>query len=96
MEKTRGQKSCATVPLITLYRRKIRKLAFMHLPQSQNKNVNNMCIVGNPVHMISEQGGVKSQPELMVCLVDRLFPNHLTGICLRTDSPPLLPGWWHI
>ncbi len=31
----------------------------MHLPQSQNKNINNMCIVGNPVHIISEQGDVK-------------------------------------
>jgi hypothetical protein len=24
----------------------------MHLPQSQNKNGNDMCIVGNPVRMI--------------------------------------------
>jgi hypothetical protein len=38
---------------------KLKKISFIHLPQSQNKNINNMCIVGNPVRMISEQGGVK-------------------------------------
>jgi hypothetical protein len=43
------------------------KLSFMHLPQSKNNNVNNMCIVVNPVHMNSEQGGVKSQPGANMC-----------------------------
>jgi hypothetical protein len=65
----------------------------MPLPQSQNKNVNNMCIIGNPVRMISEQGGVKSQPELTVCHVDRLFPHHVTSACVRT-SPPLPYFTW--
>jgi hypothetical protein len=30
------------------------KNGFISLPQSQNKNINNMCIVGNPVRMICE------------------------------------------
>ncbi len=60
-------------------------LEFMCLPQSQNKNVNNMCIVGDPVRMISEQGVVKFWPELIVCRVDRLSPYHVTGSCVRTD-----------
>jgi hypothetical protein len=47
-----------------------------------------MCIVGNPVRMISEQGGVKSQPELTVCHVDHLFPHHVTSACVRTSPPP--------
>jgi hypothetical protein len=65
----------------------------MSLPQLQNKNVNNMCIVGNPVLMVSEQGGVKSWPELIMCCVDHLFPNHVTGAHVRPPPPCLLPGW---
>ncbi len=77
-----------------VYRRKIIKLSFMHFPQSQNKNVNNVCIVGNPGRMISEQGAVKSWPELNVCRVDRLFPYHVTSAFVRLTPPPrLLPGW---
>jgi hypothetical protein len=31
------------------------KTGFMHLPQSKNKNVNNVCMLsGNPAHMNSE------------------------------------------
>jgi hypothetical protein len=51
----------------------------MLLPQSKNKNVNNMCIVGNSVHMINEQGRVESLPQPIVCRVDRLFPYHVTN-----------------
>ncbi len=35
-----------------------KKIGFMRLPQSQNDNVNSMCIVENPVCMNREQGGV--------------------------------------
>jgi hypothetical protein len=40
----------------------------MLLPQSKNKNVNNMCIVGNSVRMINEQGCVESllQPIVLI------------------------------
>jgi hypothetical protein len=69
---------------IVLYHQKIKNLGFLHFPQSQNKNVNNICIVGIPVCMISKQGGVKSWPNLIVCHVDRLFPYHMTGTCERT------------
>ncbi len=40
-----------------------------------------MCIVGNLVHMISEQGGVKSCPGPTECLI----PYHVTGACVITD-----------
>ncbi len=59
----------------------------MHHPQSQNKNVNNMSIVGNHVHIISEKGGVKSRPKMIMCRVDCRFPDHMTGTCVRTDTP---------
>ncbi len=57
------------------------KFVFMRLPQSQNNNVNSMCIVGNPVYMISKQEGIKSQPKLFMCHVDRLFLYHVTKNC---------------
>ncbi len=60
----------------------------MHLPQSQNKNINNMCIVGNPVHIISEQGDVKRckkpYPEPIMDHVGSLFPYHVTAAYVRT------------
>jgi hypothetical protein len=31
-----------------------KKLRLAGLPQSRNKNLSNMCIVGNPVRMISK------------------------------------------
>ncbi len=65
----------------------------MHLPQSQNKDVNNICSVENPVHMNSVQGGVKSGHEPTMCHVDCLFPYHMTSACVRTD-PPLSPFIW--
>jgi hypothetical protein len=65
-----------------------KNLGFRHLPQSQNKNVNNMCIVGNPVRINSDQGGVKYWPELIMCGIDHLFPYHMTGACVSTDPPP--------
>ncbi len=66
----------------------------MHFPQTQIKNVNNICIVGNPARMNSKQGGVKSWPELIMCRVDRLLPYHVIGACVRTDPPScLLLGW---
>jgi hypothetical protein len=71
---------------LEVYRRK--KCSFLRLPQSQNKNVNITCFVGNPVCMIREQGGVKFRPEPILCHVDRLFPDHVTGECVRTPPPP--------
>jgi hypothetical protein len=66
----------------------------MHLPQSQSMNINNMCISGNPVHLVSEQGGVKTRPETIMCRVDRLFPYHVTGACVKNAPPPFFyPGW---
>ncbi len=48
----------------------------MRLPQSQNKNVYTMCIVGNPACLTSEQGGVKSQPEPIMSRADNyMFEN---------------------
>ncbi len=76
-----------------VYHRKIIKLGFMHFPQSQNKNVNNVCIVGNPGRMVSEQGAVKSWPELNVCRVDRLFPYHVTSAFVRPTPPPPSFTW---
>jgi hypothetical protein len=64
----------------------------MRLPQSQNKNVNKICIAGNPACMNSEQRGVQSQPEPIMCHVDCLFPYHVPGACVRTD--PLLSFTW--
>jgi hypothetical protein len=40
-----------------VYRQKIKTRLYAFL-KSQNNNVINMCIVGNPVRMNSEQGGV--------------------------------------
>jgi hypothetical protein len=66
----------------------------MRLPQSQNKNVNNIYIVGNPVCINSEQGGVKYWPERIMYCVDSLYPYHMTSACERTDPPSrLLPCW---
>jgi hypothetical protein len=59
----------------------------MCLRQSQNKNINNICIVGNPADMNSEQGGVKYQPKPFTCRIDCLFPYHVTGACVRTNPP---------
>jgi hypothetical protein len=61
----------------------------MRLPQSQKKNVNNTCIVGNPAGMNSEQGGVKYKTELIMCHIDHLFLYHVTGAWVRTDPPSL-------
>jgi hypothetical protein len=65
----------------------------MRLPKSQNKNVNNICIVGNPARMISEQGGVKCRPKKIMCHGDYLIPYHMIRTCVRTD-PPLLSFIW--
>jgi hypothetical protein len=43
----------------------------------------------NPARMNSEQGGVKSWPEPLMCRIDCPFPNYMTGGCVRTD-PPLI------
>ncbi len=56
-------------------------------PQLENKNVNNMCI--GPVCLVSEQKGVKTQPETNMCRVDRLFLYHVTSACVKSDPPPL-------
>jgi hypothetical protein len=45
----------------------------MRLPQSQNWNENNMCLVGNPVRMISEQGGVYSCPRRLCVMLTIYF-----------------------
>jgi hypothetical protein len=55
----------------------------MCLHQSQNKNINNICIVGNPAGLNSEQGGVKYQPKPFMCL----FPYHVTDACVRSNLP---------
>jgi hypothetical protein len=70
-----------------LLKKKQKNSTLYILPQSQNKNINNMCTVRNPVLMISEQGCVKSQPDPIVCRVDCLFPYHRTGACVRTNPP---------
>jgi hypothetical protein len=59
----------------------------MRLPQSQNRNLNNMCIVGNLVSMISKHESVKSRAEPIVCRVGCLFPYHVIGASVRTDPP---------
>jgi hypothetical protein len=59
----------------------------MRLPQSQNRNVNNLCIVGNLARMNSKQGGIKSRPELIMYRFDHLIPYHVTAACARTNPP---------
>ncbi len=45
----------------------------MRFPQSKNKNINNIWIVGNPVRMNSKQGGVKSRTGPVKCCIDHLL-----------------------
>jgi hypothetical protein len=66
----------------------------MHLPQSQNDNLNNMCIDGDPACIISKEGGAKSRPEQIMCHVDGLFPYHVTGACVKTN--PRLSFTWQV
>jgi hypothetical protein len=51
----------------------------MHLPQSQNNNVKNMCIVVNPVCMNSKQGGViPAVTEYISALTVLILPHLIT------------------
>jgi hypothetical protein len=80
---------CSSVSL----ENKNKKLIFILFPGQKNKNVNKICMVGNPTRMNSEQGGGKIRPEPIRCHIDNQFPHHMNGACARTDPPScLLPG----
>jgi hypothetical protein len=53
----------------------------MRLTKSQNNNVKNMCIVVNPVHMNSKQGGINpSWDRLNAALTVLIPPHHITCV----------------
>jgi hypothetical protein len=78
----------------------------MRLPQSQNNNVKNMCIVVNPVCMHSEQGGVNpswdrsvltvltfSLPLSHDCCPPLSFGKH--GCLFKLSPEPIFVSTWN-
>ncbi len=84
---------CALCAVLYCWKIKIKNSALFSSLVKKNKNVNNICIVGNPTRMNSEQGGGKIRPEPIRCHIDHQFPYHMNCACARTDPPScLLPG----